>query len=96
LSLAFSMPRPIGALDVAGSEPACSCAATSSLRVGSLMGDLTPFCCLEGGCCHARVAPFTEGLGASLLVDIMSICLVGDNEAASDGFCRSGELRDLA
>ncbi len=90
------MPRPIGALDVAGSEPACSCAATSSLCVGSLMGDPTPLRWVEGGCCHATVVSFTEGLGASLLVDNRSICLVGDNEAASDGFCRSGEVRDLA
>ena len=92
-----SIPRPIDIVDDEDLNPARSCAVSSSLRVGSLIGDLAPLLCKGVGCCHAAAAPFTEfgAITSSLGPGLDTRRSVRGGEALIDGFCGSGDLTDL-
>ena len=92
-----SIPRPIDMVEDEDLSPARSCAASTSLRVGSLMGDLAPFLGKGVGCCHTAAAPFTSFGGfTSLSGPRLGICPpVMGGSALLVGFCGSGDLTDL-
>lgn len=92
-----SIPRP---MNVGGDKflsPACSCAASSSLRVGSLMGDLAPFLCTGFDVCQTAAAPFTEigGIISSVGPELGSCLPAVGGSTVCAGFCGSGDLSDL-
>lgn len=79
-TLDVSMPNPMGPIAAPfHPRPASSWAASSSLRVGSLTGDLVSDGC-KGICPQEAAAPLTEGVAGSRFS-----CSLANPEVASRG-----------